>query len=343
MDLLSLTRSTGLLDYFQRTKEGFEEIGATPFRVLERAGSLSLREYLSPVEKKRKPILILPSFINRSFVLDLLPEKSFVKYFLDQGHDVYMIDWGVPEVHEQWMTLEELLAGYLDLFLKKIELQRPGESLHLVGHCLGGTLSLILASQYSEKFLSLTLITTPVQFTDDDKLSLWARSPRFDVESFVEAHGNVPWVLLQSTFLALRPTQGFSKIRSLFKKRKDKDFLRNFIAMETWSNDNVDLRGLCFKSLLLDFYRDNKLAEGKLKIHGKSVDLSQLQIPTFVLIAKNDHIVSAGSHLQPKHMSALSQIKIVEAEGGHIGALLGGASRKSIWPQMRDWMASLET
>lgn len=346
LDYQHWPESSGILDYLKKMESSFRDIGSTPFEVLEQAGSLTLRKYQSVVQgpvPARNPILILPSLINRSFVLDLLPEKSVIGHFLRQGHDVYLVDWGVPLSHERHLSFESLLTVYFDFFLKRIELDAPGCSLHLVGHCLGGTLGLIVANLWPERFLSLTLITAPVRFRENDKLSLWCRSPDFDLEAFVEAYGNIPWVLLQSTFIALKPTQIVSKFRHLLARSRDQKFLRNFWAMEAWSNDNIDFRGECFKTLLEGFYKANSLEESLFEIEGRKIDLRTHELPTFVLVAKSDHIVPAGSHLIPEMVPRVQNFTSMSADGGHIGALLGGSAQKVVWPELNKWMRNCET
>lgn len=342
MDFQHWPETSGFLDYLKKTEPTFKDVGSTPFEVLDRAGSLALRKYSAIGTKKGSPVLLLPSIINRSFVLDLLPEKSFVRNFLLHGRDVYMIDWGVPQRHEQHLSLETLMTLYLDYLLKRVEQDCDGQKLHLMGHCLGGTLALMISNIMPERFLSLTMITAPVSFQNNDKLSLWARSPDFDLTAFIEAYGNVPWFLMQSAFLALKPTQITSKLRQYSLKIKDSKFLRNFWAMEAWSNDNVNVRGDCFKVLLSELYRKNLLAQNLMKIGDKFIDLRQQVTPTFVLIAGADHIVPETSHLSTKMIPLVKNFVSATADGGHVGALIGGRSQKLVWPRLTEWIKTCE-
>lgn len=333
--------SSNFLNYLKNVNPSTGDVASTPFTVLEQAGTLTLRKYSSDNSSKL-PILILPSVINRSFVLDLLPEKSLVRYYIQNGHDVYMLDWGVPESHEQYLSFESLLNVYVDFLLNKAYQDCQGQRFHIVGHCLGGTIGLLLASLSPDRFASLSLITAPVNFSDNDKLSCWARHSEFDLSAFIEAYGNVPWLLLQSSFIALKPTQILSKARQYFSKSNDTRFLRNFWAMEAWSNDNVNLRARCFDLLLKDFYRSNALVKGNMVLRGQKIDLSQLTLPIFNLIANHDHIVSQDSHLRSEMVPRVKNFSVVTAEGGHVGALIGGRSQKVLWPKMIEWMESCE-
>lgn len=337
LDFQHWPASSDFLDQLKNIYPSTKEVASTPFRVLEKAGTLTLRKY-SAENPHKLPILLLPSVINRYFVLDLLPEKSLIRSYLQNGHDVYMIDWGVPHSHEQYLSFENLLNVYVDFLLAKVFQEAGGEKLHIVGHCLGGTIGLLLANLNPDRFASLSLLTAPVNFSDDDKLSRWARYPDFDLEAFIEAYGNVPWFLLQSSFIALRPTQLLSKTRHYLAKSKDNRFLRNFWAMESWSNDNVNLRAKCFYLLLKELYRENALSEGRIILQGRRIDLSQLTLPIFTLIADHDHIVSKNSHLRLEMVPLVENFETVVVEGGHVGALIGGRSQKFLWPKMIEWM-----
>jgi polyhydroxyalkanoate synthase len=341
MDFQHWPEATGFLDYLKKTQPSMSDIASTPFEVLETAGSLQLRKYKAQ-DSQAHPVLILPSVINRAFVLDLLPEKSLIQNFLSHGHDVYLIDWGVPQGHEQNLSFENLLTLYVDFFLKSIEVDSGGRKLHVLGHCLGGTIGLILANLQPDRFLSLSLITAPVSFLEDNKLASWARHPDFDLPAFTEAYGNVPWFMLQSAFIALKPSQVLSKCRQFLGKSKDARYLRNFWAMEAWSNDNVNLRGGCFTVLLRDLYGKNALQEGTLTIQGQKVDLCQHELPTFVLLAPHDHIVSPTSHLTAEMVPQVKNFEVVHAEGGHVGALLSGRSQKVVWPKLTEWIKNCE-
>lgn len=341
LDFQHWPEATGFLDYLKKTRHEVADVGSTPYEALERAGSMELRKYPS-ASSSRLPLLILPSVINRSFVLDLLPEKSLVRHFMAQGHDVYLIDWGIPQSHEQHLSFENLITLYVDLFLKRIELDSDASKLHLLGHCLGGTMGLILSNLYPQKFASLSMLTAPVSFTEHDKLSTWARHPEFDVRAFLDAYGNVPWVLLQTAFIGLKPTQLLSKGRQFMAKAKDPRFLRNFWALESWSNDNVNLRGGCYQMLLQDLYKDNLLQKNQMRIRKTPIDLQKHQLPTLVLVADHDHIVPTASHLTPQMTPQVQNFEVFNVEGGHVGALLGGQAQKAVWPKITAWMRNCE-
>lgn len=340
--------STGLLSYLKMKSLEFSDVGSTPFEVLEEAGSLQLRKYKNPVlnhmsnKARKSPVVLIPSFINRSFILDLLPEKSFVCHFLNEGHDVYLIDWGVPEDHEKHTTFETLMTVYLDFLVRKIHADCKGEKVHLVGHCIGGTLSLVLANLMSDYFLSLTLLTAPVKFEDQDKLSLWASEPQFDASAFIEAYGNIPWAIMQGTFLSLKPTQLWTRAQQFLEKSKDKKFLRNTLAMEAWINDNVNLRAYLFKFIIDDLYKKNSIASGTFTIGEHPLNLKEFNLPIFLLVSQEDHIVPASSHLRAEMVPNVTDFEIKISEGGHIGALVGSRAQKTVWPALTQWMAKCE-
>jgi polyhydroxyalkanoate synthase len=343
IDFQHWPESTGLLSFLKSNFSDFREIGSSPFEVLEEAGSIQLRKYLASESiHENKPVLIIPSFINRSFILDLLPEKSFIRHFLDRGHDVYLIDWGVPKGHEKHLTLEALLTVHLNFLIQKIHQDCGGAKVHLIGHCIGGTLSFILSALMHEYFLSLTLLTAPVQFKEKDKLSLWASEPQFDAPAFVEAYGNIPWAITQATFLSLKPLQLWARTQHLLKKVKDKKNFKNTLAMEIWINDNVNLRGQLFKFIIEDLNKNDSIALEKFAIGNRTVDLKKFRLPIFVLASEEDHIVPIANHLRAELVPSAADFQFKSAEGGHVGALISSRSQKTLWPAMTEWMAKIE-
>jgi polyhydroxyalkanoate synthase len=343
LDFQHWPETSAALDRWSKISPWPVEVGATPFEVIETMGSMSLRFYSPPATGvSRDPVFIVPSFINRPFILDLMPDKSLIGSFLDRGHHVYLFDWGVPHRHESNLRFDEIVSLYLDLALKKVSAHSGAERVHLVGHCLGGTVATVMASLNQDCFHSLTLLTTPVEFSGDQKLGNWVRNPNFDVDAFYEAYGNAPWPMLQSLFVSLKPMQMQHKYRHLLKKLGDKKFVRNFLAMELWSNDNIDMRGDSFRFVIQDLYKANKLAKGELSIGQKKIELHRLHLPILVVSASQDHIVPDEALLKASDVPHSRQFLHVVAEGGHVAAILSAKAKSGLWPRIGEWIVASE-
>ncbi|MBK7394710.1 MAG: alpha/beta fold hydrolase, partial [Myxococcales bacterium] len=157
------------------------------------------------------PILLVPSLINRHYVLDLMPGKSFVEYLVGLGHDVYCIDWGTPGDEDRYVTFDEIVDGMIGRALAAVCKTSGAERAHVLGYCMGGLMVAIHAAVRPARVASVCAVAAPVRFADDGLLSAWARTPTLDLRVLVDSLGNVPWQLLQSSFQLLRPTLPLSK------------------------------------------------------------------------------------------------------------------------------------
>lgn len=325
-------RTSGLVPEWMKALE----IGATPSREVFSRGNLRLLEYLPQTAKRSGvPVVFLPSLINRHYVLDLRPGRSLVEYLVMQGFPVYMIEWLAPRAEDRYLTFDRLFSARISKALEVVASQSESGKFHLAGHCLGGTLAAIEASLRPERIQSLSLLTTPIDFSHAGKLGDWTKAPGFDVDSLVEAYGNVPWPLLQSSFQLLRPSLVIGKWSRLMAKWQDTDFLLSFLGLEIWSSDNVSFPGLCYATLIREFYQNNALVSGELRVEGRTIDLSKFAKPVLDVVAVDDHIVPLSTR-----WPAQSRVARVDLAGGHIGALLGGRAQKTFWPELSQWLKS---
>ena len=218
-----------LLNLASRLARGRPPVGSTPADVVHTENKWRLLRYRRATPARLKtPVLLVPSLINRHYVLDLLPGKSFVQWLLERGHDVYCIDWGTPADEDRYLSFDDVCDRYLGRALHK-----TGRA-HVLGYCMGGTLAVLHASVHPERFASLTALAAPVRFSEAGLLGLWTQSQQFEPESMVEGLGNVPWQLLQSSFHMLRPTLNLSKTVHMIDRACDDEFLDGFLALETW-------------------------------------------------------------------------------------------------------------
>jgi len=187
-------------------------VGQTPHTVVHRENKWRLLRFAPAERRYEKPILMVPSLINRWYVLDLMPGRSLTEWLVQQGHEVYIIDWGTPGDEDRYLRFDDVVGRYLRRALRKTCEQAGSQNAHVLGYCMGGTLAAIHAAVYPERIASLTALASPVAFDDDGLLGTWTRSEAFDVHAFVQAFGNAPWPLLQASFQMLRPTLNLSKL-----------------------------------------------------------------------------------------------------------------------------------
>ena len=163
------------------------------------------------------PMLVIYAFINRHYILDLLPEISVVRNLLYQGLDIYATDWGTPSVYDRTLTMGHFVNKYIDSSVDIIRRITKSDKVSLLGYCWGGNLALMYSALHPEKVKNLITIATPGDFDlDNSLLSLWARSMKED--SVLDAFGNVPGMLLNSAFNLRRPIEYSHKYFHFFEQ-----------------------------------------------------------------------------------------------------------------------------
>ena len=317
------------------------EVGRTPADVVFCENKWRLLRYRPRSEGVafRTPVLLVPSLINRHYVLDLLPKKSFIEFFVQQGHDVFCIDWGTPGDEDRYVTFDDVCDRYLGRALRRTSDIAGVEQAHVLGYCLGGTLAAIHASVHSQRFASLTALAAPIGFRDGGLLSAWTRSPSFDVQAIVAATGNVPWQLMQSAFQLLRPTLNLSKAVHIADKIWDDEFMNGFLALEAWGSDNVSFPGACYERYVEELYRKDALIGGSFTLSGKPARLEGVTCPTLAVTFEHDNIVPPASAAVLLDRIASTDKHRIHLPGGHVGAVVSKKAAQGLWPAIGKFWA----
>ncbi|MEW5737322.1 MAG: alpha/beta fold hydrolase [Myxococcota bacterium] len=329
-----MKRLTNLLGLFTRPKP---KVGQTPADEVFAENKWRLLRYRARPEGLmfRTPILLVPSLINRHYVLDLMPGKSFAEYLVAQGFDVFCIDWGTPGDEDRFLTFDEVVDSYLGRAIRQVAAHAPGEKVHVLGYCMGGSLAAIHAAVHPERIASFVALAAPIRFRDDGLLSRWTNTKGFDVDVLVDAAGNVPWQLMQSAFHLLRPTLNLSKAVTLIDRAWNDEFLDGFLALETWGNDNVSLPGEFYRTYIHALYQDDGLVSGRFHLKGRRVDLKNLTCPTLAVTFEHDSIVPAASASVLLEACGAKVKQHVHLPGGHVGAVVSKHAAKTLWPQLK--------
>jgi pimeloyl-ACP methyl ester carboxylesterase len=163
------------------------------------------------------PLLIIYAFINRHYILDLLPEVSVVRSLLNQGLDVFAADWGTPSAYDKSLTIGHFVNSYLDKSIDLIRKVTKSDKVSLFGYCWGGDLALMYASIHPEKVKNLVTIATPGDFDlDDSLLAVWTKAMKKDL--LLDTFGNLPGVLLNAAFILRNPIEYSHKYFHFFEQ-----------------------------------------------------------------------------------------------------------------------------
>jgi polyhydroxyalkanoate synthase len=314
-------------------------VAQTPAEVVYTENKLRLLHYHPVVEHPYPvPLLMVPSLINRYYILDLIPGKSLVEYLVRRGIDVYMLDWGIPGSEDRFIPFDQYISGYLRRVVQRVCARAGQQRISLLGYCIGGTFTAIFTALYGQYVRNLIQLTAPINFHDEGLLSQWTRKEHFNVDLIVDTLGNMPAELMQASFRLLKPTAQIAQQIALAEKLGDLQAVQDFLAMQTWINDNIPFPGEAYRKYIKECYQENHLVQGKLVVDGQRVDLAQITCALLIIIASKDHICPPQSAAVLDSLVSSTDKQVLEIPGGHIGIVAGRSASGSLWPRLADWL-----
>jgi len=315
------------------------DIATTPKTAVYEEDKLVLYRYDRDTKATFKtPVLIVYALVNTYKMLDLQPDRSYIKKLIGAGMDVYLIDWGFPGKQERFLSMDDYVNGYIDHCVDFIRKEHSVEKVNILSICQGGTLSVIYSALHPEKVKNIVTHVTPIDFsTNDGLLFRWSRDMDFDL--LVEGnHGLIPGDFLNQGFDLLKPMMKVQKQQALANSLDDKDKLLNFLRMEKWISESPDQAGECFRQFMKDLYQQNKLVKGELKVGGKKVDLKKITMPLLNIFATEDHLVPPAATKPLNDLVGSKDKELYSFKGGHIGVFVGSKSQKELAPAVTDWL-----
>ncbi len=317
------------------------EVGVSAKEAVFKEDKMVLYHFLPRVKKRNPtPLLIVYALVNRPYMADLQEGRSMVQGLLDAGLDVYLIDWGYPDSGDHYLTLNDYINGYIDRCVDVVCEKHGIEKINLLGICQGGSFSLCYSALHQDKVKNLITTVTPVDFhTKNDLLSKMMRN--VDVDLLIDTIGNLPGELLNWTYLSLKPFQLMGqKYMDLVDILNDTDKARDFMRMEKWIFDSPDQVGETFRQFSKQFYQQNGLVKGTVKIGDDTVDLGNISIPVLNIYAAADHLVPPDSSKALGGCVSTDDYTELEFPGGHIGIYVSGKAQKMIPPSVGKWLAA---
>lgn len=286
------------------------------------------------------PVLVVPSLINRAYVLDLAEGASFMRWLAMHGTRALLLDWGWPEAAERQFTLTDYVAGRL---LRAAEAAQAitGAPPVLAGYCMGGTMAAAAAALRADQFRAFAALATPWDFHAADGgaqgKTLAALVPL--VEPLLAFNGTLPIDALQLLFAMLDPFAIAEKYRAFARLDPASARAERFVALEDWLNDGVPLAAAVARTCLADWYGRNAPARSSWRIAGLPVRPESIRLPAFVAIPARDRIVPPES--AEALARALPGALVHRPAAGHIGMVAGSTAERALWQPFREWLSTL--
>lgn len=345
-DLIELNRKVVHgIERLSRIRDKDIQVGVSAKEEVYREDNVILYRFAPMVEQPfRIPILIVYALVNRPYMVDLQEDRSLVRNLLKQGMDVYLIDWGYPGRGDRWLTLDDYINGYINDCVDVVRERHGLDRINLLGICQGGTFSLCYTALYPEKVKNLITMVTPVDFHVKEGLpNLWAGcsvgGQAMNVDQLVDAFGNIPGEFMNLGFLMLKPFQlGLGKYLEMIDILDDDQKLLNFLRMEEWIFDSPDQAGEAYRQFMKDFYQENKLIRGYVKIGTKQVDLAQVRVPILNVYAEQDHLVPPASSIALERCVGTADYTLRSFPVGHIGMYVSGKVQRDLPPTIVQWL-----
>ena len=315
------------------------EIGQTPAETLLTLDKVRLQYYAPEYINPNTPALfICYALVNRPYMIDLTPERSFLKKLLDKGIAIYLIDWGYPDASDRYVDLDDYINYYLDHCIDKACQHAQVDRMNLMGICQGGTFSLCYTALHSEKIARLITLVTPVDFhTSDFTLSNLAR--HVDVDVAVDTYGNIPGTLLNETYQSLMPMRlGMQKNLDLPFSLSDPSNATTFLSMEKWIQDSPDQAGKAFSEFMKGFFQQNRLVNNTLNIGNNEVRLASITQPLLNIYATHDHLVPPSSSKALKGLTSSRFYQEKPIESGHIGIFVSSKQGNQLSDTIGNWL-----
>jgi polyhydroxyalkanoate synthase len=322
-----IERGGGTLRIRQTTLEGFDvgtALATTPGKVIAENDIRQLIQYDPTTETvKRKPIVIVPPWINKFYILDLTPEKSFIKYMVDQGYTVFVVSWVNPDEKLAEKTFEDYMReGILETF-DLVQKATGEDKIDVIGYCVGGTLTGVtlayMAATGDTRADTVTFLATQVDFTHAGDLKVFVDPERLLLlEERMREKGYLEGERMASAFNMLRSNDLIWPyvVNNYIKGQEPFPF-----DLLYWNSDSTRMPAANHSFYLRQFYLENRLTKGELSIGGIPVSLGDVKIPVYNLATREDHIAPARSVYEGSRYFG-GDVHYTLAGSGHIAGVV---------------------
>jgi polyhydroxyalkanoate synthase len=310
-------------------------LALTPGKVVFQNDLMQLIQYEATTKEVLKtPLLIVPPWINKFYILDLTPDKSFIKWCVDQGTTVFVVSWVNPDARLAQKSFEDYMREGVITALDQVEAATDEKQVNAIGYCVGGTMLSItlayLAAKKQNRVKSATLFAAQVDFTYAGDLLVFVDEERVkQLETHMKEQGYLEASRMANTFNMLRSND-------LIWPYIINNYMRGKMPLPFdilyWNSDATRMPADNHSFYLRNCYLDNKLTRGEMEIAGVTLDMDKVTIPIYNLATREDHIAPANSVLFGSQFFG-GPVRYVLAGSGHIAGVINppGKPKYQYW------------
>jgi len=317
------------------------EVGGSPKELVYKRDTAKLYHYIPMSDEVyRVPMLIVMSPVAKGYILDLAKGQSLVEYFLQRGHDVYMLEWAAPRSNQKHLSLSHYVKELLGDCVGQVAQDSGEPDLTLVGYCMGGLLSACYtALNPSGAVKNLACFTTPINSEGMTLHRRWVNSSNFDIDLLVNELGNVPAELIFASLQALRPLQRNANHLKLLNNIENDEFVKAHMRFDRWAVDQLAVPGEFARNWTNDFLKANKLVKNEWELDGEKVDFGKITVPFLHVTASFDHIIPEAASKDLIDLVSSEDKEQIVVRGGHVSLVAGGNAIYRLWPKLDEWVS----
>lgn len=306
------------------------EVAVTPGKVVYRNRLIELIQYTPTTDKVRpEPVLMVPAWIMKYYILDLSPENSMVKFLVDQGYTVFMISWRNPEAEDRELAMDDYRKmGIMDA-IEAVQGIVPDQKIHGVGYCLGGTLLSIAAATIgrdgSDPFASLSYFASQIDFTEPGELQLFINESQLTfLEDMMWDQGYLDTTQMSGAFQMIGSADlVWSRILHSYLMG-DEPAMFDLLA---WNADGTRMPFRMHSEYLRSLYLNNELTEGRFVVEGRPISVTNIRVPVFSVGTVKDHVAPWPS-VYKMHLFLDTELTFVLTSGGHNAGIVSEPGHK---------------
>ena len=304
-----------------------EQIAATPGKVVFRNELMELIQY-SPAtpDVYAEPVLIVPAWIMKYYILDLSPKNSMVKWLVDSGHTVFMVSWKNPSISDRDVGMDDYVRKGIYAALDAVSAIVPDRGIHAVGYCIGGTLLAISAAalgrRNDERIRDITIFAGQTDFSEPGELSLFISPSQLAMlEALMLKEGVLDSSKMGAAFAMLRANDLLWQpaVNAYLKGER-----AGMIDLMAWNADGTRMPARMHTEYLYGLYLNNDLALDRFKVEGEVVHLSDIRVPMFVVGTETDHVAPWKSVYKVDRYVQCSEFTFLLTSGGHNAGIISG-------------------
>lgn len=314
------------LSYWKKEMQQFNKLpysdGVTPRQAIWKKNKATLWYYPASEKKYKVPLFLIYSLVNRPFILDLGHGKSSIEAFVQNGYDVYLLDFGIPGLEDRNISIDDYVKEYIQSGVQRAIRHAKTEEITIIGYCLGGTLAAIYCAVAKEPIKNLILIVTPIDFEKIPYFDSWIQSlreERVSFDSYLDEMGIIPGPKVKAGMRLLTSPIYYTPYLSLMRKAQDPEYVDKWIRFNTWTKGHIPLSAKTAQQLTNDLVKENKLIKGNFQLHGASVKLESISANLLVVVTDGDRLVPKEQSLPILNVVSSLDKRCEILRGGHTG------------------------